>query len=155
MIDLMEEREFVRQWFQTVKEENANEGILFPFLISKQLKENRILRAKMIGSSKLHRACFACLTFQNPNASKPKQPYNGVFFSPHMEELEAEGLVEIVWYRVKADVEMYKEDLPNGEYRLYLQVLPNPKALEEFFDRMGAIYVPSKAMLQADVEISF
>lgn len=142
-----EENDFVRKWYDEIVKENNERGILFPFLVTKNFIENKMIRAKQIKSSKRHGVCFACLTYQEPGKAKPKSPYNGVFFSPDINELEEEGLVEIQYFHTKAVINMWKEDLPSGGFRLYLQVLPDPEAVEQLFSAYDAIYVNSKAML--------
>ena len=149
-----EENDFVRKWYEEITKENNERGILFPFLVTKNLKENRIIRAKQIKSSKKNGVCFACLSYQEPGKAKPKSPYNGVFFSADMVELEEEGLVEIQNFHTKAIINMYKEDLPSGGYRLYLQVVPDPASLEMLFATYEAIYVNNKAIL-LDIDIPF
>lgn len=145
-----EENDFVRKWHEEITKENNEKGILFPFLVTKNFTENKLIRAKQIKSSKKHGVCFACLSYQEPGKAKPKSPYNGVFFSPDITELEEEGLVEIQNFYVKAVINMWKDDLPDGGYRLYLQVLPEPHSVELLFDMNGAIYVNNKAMLRSE-----
>ncbi len=147
---MREENEFVSYWYETIKKENSRRGILFPFLVTKNFTENKMIRAKLIPSSKLYKVCFACLTYQDPGKPKLKAPYNGVFFSPNAQELEEEGLVEIQYFHTKAIVNMYKQDLPGQAMRLYLQVLPDPDSMEVLFCAYNAIYVNNKAMLRSD-----
>lgn len=139
-----EEKEFVEQAYLLSIDENLKGGgLLFPFLSTKKWNPNRIIRAIVIPSRKNTTACFACLGY--------KRTYNGIFFScsPELEDEERE-VVEVVYYRVKADIKLIKE----GD-NWKLSVKPNPEELEKFFESMEAAYIFKKIQLDEDVEIPF
>lgn len=143
---MMDEKErlFVEDSYLTARDENMREGgLLFPFLTTKKWNPNRIIRAIVIPSRKNTTACFACLGY--------KRNYNGVFFSisPELEEEEKE-LVEVVHYRILADIQM----LTDGDY-WRLRIKPDATALETFFETQQAVYISKKEHLEFDSEIPF
>lgn len=141
---LQEEKEFVEQAYLLSIDENLRDGgLLFPFLSSKKWNPNRIIRAIVIPSRKNTTACFACLGY--------KRTYNGIFFScsPELEEEEKE-LVEVVYYRIRADIKLVR----TGD-DVVLSIKPNAEELEKFFESMDAAYISKKYQLEEQVEISF
>ena len=141
---LQEEKDFVEQTYLLSLDENLKHGgLLFPFLSTKKWNPNKIIRAIVIPSRKKTTACFACLGY--------KRAYNGIFFScsPELEEGEKE-LVEVVYYRVEADIKLLRV----GD-DVVLSVKPNAEALEKFFESMDAAYISKKYQLEEQLELPF
>lgn len=131
------EKSFVEASFLEAKAENGIDGgLLFPFLVTRKWKIQRIIRAIVIPAKKNTTACFACLGYSGK--------YNGVFFSINPEEDDKEKeIVEIVYYRIEAEIDIVK-----NEDRWFIKTAPNKKALEEFFEEKQAIYVSNKDGLE-------
>jgi len=139
---------FQRLAYEELVRENENMGgIFFPFLTTKRLQVNRILQAGLTATKKPpHYVCFGAYrdleTFR----------YNGVWFSAFEPELEAEGLVEVVYYRVKALIS-FSTNVDETEAVIFCK--PSHEALVKFFNFYDALHISNKAQLLGDDELPF
>lgn len=143
------EKHFVEEAYLTAKLENDTEGgLLFPFLVTKKWKVNKVIRAIVIPARKNTTACFACLGY--------KKNYNGIFFSctPELEN-EEKDIVEVIYYRVKANIQHIRVITSEGEEEWKIKINPDTAALEQFFEEHEAVYVSKKEHLHDDPEIPF